>query len=56
MEVGQPGQPEVITEQIVVNHQLFQLSERFEASQWPAMTRQQENCYGSKFAQLFVQE
>lgn len=48
MEAGQPGQAEVISKQIVVNYQLFQLGEHFESRQWPAMTRQQENCYDSK--------
>lgn len=51
VEVGKPGQPEVIPEQIVVDDQLFQLSEHFEACEWPAMIRQQENCYGSKSGQ-----
>lgn len=33
VEVGQPGQPEVVSEQIVVDHQLLQLGERSEAGQ-----------------------
>lgn len=55
MEVRQPGQPEVISEQIVVDHQLLQLGEQSEAGQRPATIRQQEKCDGSKSAQLFVQ-
>lgn len=33
VEVWQPGQPEVVSEQIVVDHQLLQLGEQSEAGQ-----------------------
>lgn len=56
MEVGQPGQPEVVSQQVVVDHQLLQLGEQSEAGQRPATRRPEEKCYGSKSAQLFVQE
>lgn len=47
VEAGQPRQSEVVPKQVVVHHQLLQLSEHFEAREWPAITRQQEKkkCY-----------
>lgn len=41
VEVGQPGQPDVVSQLIVVGHQLLQLGEGSEAGQRPAMTRRQ---------------
>lgn len=56
VEVGQPGQPEVVSQQVVVDHQLLQLGEQSEAGQRPATRRPEEKRYGSKSAQLFVRE
>lgn len=42
VEVGQPGQPEVVSQQIVVDHQLLQLGEGSEAGQRPATIRRQQ--------------
>lgn len=56
VEVGQPGQAEVVSQQIVVDHQLLQLGEGSEAGQRPATIRRQQKRYGSESAQLLVQE